>query len=1034
MEIGLVRRVDIDQEMQQSYLDYAMSVIVARALPDARDGLKPVQRRILYGMYDMGVRAESGYKKSARIVGEVLGKYHPHGDQAVYDAMARLAQDFTMRYTLIDGQGNFGSVDGDPPAAMRYTEARLSPAAIEILTQLDRNTVNFTRNFDDTLNEPEVLPAAIPNLLVNGTSGIAVGMATSIPPHNLDEVIGALGYMLAKWEKLEDVNVSDLMKFVKGPDFPTGGIILQENQGEELLSAYATGRGKVTLRGRVHLEEMGRGKSRIIISELPYQTNKASLIERIAELAREGALEGISDLRDESDRRGMRIVIELSKVAGVENVLRDLYKRTPLQTTFRISLLALVDGEPRLLSLKQALRVYLEHRINVVKRRSEYDLEKARQRAHILEGLRVALQNLDEVIKLIRGAQDVDDARVRLMKRFKLSEMQANAILEMQLRRLAALERKKIELEYKEVKALIEELESLLRSAKKLRLAVLEELLKIKEKYGDKRRTQIVSLREGAEKLELLTTSDVVPVQTVWVGVTEDGIIGRTADEKLARLSGKLAPRWIIRTTTHHTLYLAATDGRTAAITVPSLPEVENFADGASLHKVSPFEEGQEVAQIFSLPAKSEDEEERYIVTVSRKGLIKKSGISELPGPSAQLFTLAKVNPGDALGWAFESDGKADVILATRNGMLIRFSEDDVRPMGLIAAGVNGIKLVSDDELISAAVYQPAAHLLLVCANGRGWRIASSEMPRQGRYGQGIIACRPEKFGGVAGFLYGKPSASGYLHLAQSVSKTVRIDQIPAGRRQSAAKEVLAVRQGDRVTSITALDLGAEDVEPKGPPPTRRKRGAAVEEPVETDEFPVPLPGLLDAADEDQKKATTRKPRSKAAVVAKPTTGERKSAAEKPAPRAKRINETKTISSPDVKTRRGQAAASKSTTASPAPAARSRQTAAKPASTRKKAAAKTSPAAGKTPPETSAIKTSTRRAQKTIGKVSQAEPKTTARKPRTKTSTTTTNSPVAKKPATDKSTARKTTRSSKTSQKTGTSSQGSAGIKSRKTK
>lgn len=987
MEIGLVKRVDIDEEMQQSYLDYAMSVIVARALPDARDGLKPVQRRILYGMYDMGLRAESGYKKSARIVGEVLGKYHPHGDQAVYEAMARMAQDFTMRYPLIDGQGNFGSVDGDPPAAMRYTEARLTPAAIELLAQLDRNTINFTRNFDDTLNEPEVLPAAIPNLLVNGTSGIAVGMATSIPPHNLEEVIGALGYMLSQWEKLEDLSVSDLMKYIKGPDFPTGGIILQENQGEDLLSAYATGRGKVTLRGRVHLEEMGRGKSRIIISELPYQINKASLIERIAELAREGALEGISDLRDESDRRGMRIVIELSKVAGVENVLRELYKRTPLQTTFRISLLALVDGEPRLLSLKQALRVYLEHRINVVKRRSEYDLEKARQRAHILEGLRVALQNLDEIIKLIRGAQDVDDARARLIKRFKLTELQANAILEMQLRRLAALERKKIELEYRETKALIEELESLLRSPKKLRLAVLEELLQIKEKFADKRRTQIVALREGAEKLELLTTSDVVPVQTVWVGVTKDGVIGRTADEKLARQSGKLAPRWILQTTTHHTLYLAAADGRCAAIAVPSLPEVENFADGVALNKVSPLEESQNLAQIFSLPVKQDGDEERYIVTVSRKGLIKKSNITELPGPSTQLFTLSKVNPGDSLGWAFESDGKADIILATRNGMLIRFPEDDVRPMGLIAAGVNGIKLLGEDELVGAAVYKPEAHLLLVCANGKGWRIPSSELPRQGRYGQGVIVCRPEKFGGVCGFLYGKPGASGLLHLAQSVSKIVRVDQIPAGKRQSAAKEVLAVRQGDRVTGITPLDTGGDAPEKKSAPP-RGKRGAPKEEIEIVEELPLPIPGLFN----DEKPAGTQSKTAKAAE--KPPAKSKSGQGSRPGRRAAGAGGGPARAADKTKTRArqaGKAAAVTTTRSTPAKPAAAKPAVkparSKPAAEKAQATPKTSPsgrAAGRTKPKTGQPESS----QKPSSGRQKAAPKPTAKKPtapRTKT-------------------------------------------------
>lgn len=959
MEIGLVKRVDIDQEMQQSYLDYAMSVIVARALPDARDGLKPVQRRILYGMYDMGLRAESGYKKSARIVGEVLGKYHPHGDQAVYEAMARMAQDFSMRYSLVDGQGNFGSVDGDPPAAMRYTEARLAPAAIEILAQLDRNTVNFTRNFDDTLNEPEVLPAAIPNLLVNGTSGIAVGMATSIPPHNLVEVIGALIFMLEKWEKLEDLNVSDLMKFIKGPDFPTGGIILQENQGEELLSAYATGRGKVTLRGKVHLEEMTRGKNRIIISELPYQTNKASLIERIAELAREGGLEGISDLRDESDRRGMRIVIELNKVAAMENVLRDLYKRTPLQTTFRISLLALVDGEPRLLSLKQALRVYLEHRITVIKRRSEYDLERARQRAHILEGLRIALQNLDEVIKLIRNASDVDDARTRLMKRFKLSELQSNSILEMQLRRLAALERKKIELEYKEVIEQIKELETLLRSPKKLRSAVGDELLQMKEKYTDKRRTQIVSLREGAAKLELLTTSDVVPVQAVWVGVTEDGLIGRTADEKLARQSGKLAPRWLIRTTTHQTLYLAGTDGRTAAVAVQSLPEVENFSEGVALHKASPMEESQQVAQVFALPAKPEVEVEQYIVTVSRKGLIKKSLINELPGPSAQLFVLARVNPGDALGWVLFSEGKSDFLLATRNGMAIRFSEDDVRPMGLIAAGVNGIKLLAEDELVGAVVFESKADMLLVCANGKGWRIPGSELSLQGRYGQGLMACRPDKFGGITGFLFGKGSTSGLLHLAQSVSKIIRIDQIPSGKRHSAAKDFVAVRQGDHVTGITLFEPGGEPIGKKGGETPGRLPSAAAEPASAAEAEILPLPGLFDEPVKGARKSSTTKPTAKIPVQKNKATATKKTAASaKPPARAKKATPAK------------RAAASRKLTAG----------------------AKSSPA-------DSAGKTRTRRATKATPKVDQPELTATARKRGAATTKPAKPTPAAKTPA-----------------------------------
>ncbi len=806
MEIGLVRRVDIDHEMQQSYLDYAMSVIVARALPDARDGLKPVQRRILYGMYDMGLRADTAHKKSARIVGEVLGKYHPHGDQAVYEAMARMAQEFSMRYPLVDGQGNFGSVDGDPPAAMRYTEARLTRPAVDMLLQLDRNTIDFIRNFDDSLDEPDVLPAAIPNLLVNGASGIAVGMATSIPPHNLTEVIDALVFMLNKWEHLEDIAVDDLMKFIKGPDFPTGGIILQENSSEDLLSAYATGRGKVTLRGKVQLEEMGRGKSRIIITELPYQINKASLIERIAELAREGNLEGISDLRDESDRQGMRIVIELNKVAEEENVLRELYKRTPLQSTFRISLLALVNGEPHLLALKPALRVYLEHRIEVIRRRSAYDLERARQRAHILEGLRIALKNLDEIINLIRKAEDVEDARTKLMKRYKLSEIQANAILEMQLRRLSSLERKKIELEYHEITDLIKKLEDLLLSPEKLRQVVSDELLLMKQSYGDRRRTQIVSLKEGETMHDVLTTTDLVPEQPVWVGVTEAGQVGRTHNEKFPKDGTQ--PRWACLTSTHQTLYLAATDGRTAAVSVQSLPEIEDFENGVSMHRVSPFEEGLELAGIFCSLPKDANPDETFIMTVSRNGMVKKSVASELPGPSTQLFTLARVNPGNSLRWMFWMDGQSEIVLATRRGMLIRFSEDSVRPMGLVAAGVNGIKLADPDSLAGAFRYNEKYQLLMVGSNGQGWRLPADQLVLQGRYGQGTIGCRPEPGVEVVGLLYGPPKAAGSLIYVKAAPKIIHIDQIPPVKRLAAGKALAPVKAGDAVQRV--IDLPGE--------------------------------------------------------------------------------------------------------------------------------------------------------------------------------------------------------------------------------
>jgi len=807
MDMGLVRKVDIDREMQQSYLDYAMSVIVARALPDARDGLKPVQRRVLYAMYDMGMRPESMYKKSARIVGEVLGKYHPHGDMAVYESMARLAQDFTMRYPLVDGQGNFGSVDGDPPAAMRYTEAKLTPFAMELLAQIERETVDFVQNFDGTLTEPDVLPSAVPNLLVNGASGIAVGMATSIPPHNLGEVIDGLIYMLHGWEKLDDISVQDLMKFIQGPDFPTRGIILQEGEQNDIMTAYATGRGRVTVRGRVQVEEMSRGRMRILITELPYIVNKSSLIERIAELVRDGALEGIADLRDESDRHGMRIVIELKQGVEAEGVMLSLYHRTPLQTTFGITLLALVNGEPHLLTLKHALRVYLEHRLEVVRRRSEFDLAKARQRVHILDGLRIALKNLDQIITLIRNSPDVEQARERLIKRYKLSDAQAQAILDMQLRRLAALERKKIEQENKEVTALIKELESLLQSPKKMRLAVENELMAVKQTYGDRRKTQIVSLREGESAKQLLTANDLTPAQAVWVGVMEDGHIARTHNDELPRVSGRAAPQWLVKTNTHHTLYLVTDQGKTAAVSVETLPVKEKFAEGSLVSKVAPLEEEDPLAALFSLPPRDEIQGDKFIVTVTRFGMIKKSAITDLPGPSSQSFVLAKVNPGDFLGWAVLTSGDAELMLVTLGGMAIRFSEQEVRPMGLAAAGVNGIKLDTRDEVVGVEKIVKEAEVLLVASNGQAWRMPAEDFPVQGRYGQGVIACRPGRGVKVVGEMSGKKTQAGTVHFERAASQNIRMDEIPLGKRATTSKAAIPVKAGDAVIQLTvALD------------------------------------------------------------------------------------------------------------------------------------------------------------------------------------------------------------------------------------
>ena len=826
MEVGLVQKIDIDAEMQQAYLDYAMSVIVARALPDARDGLKPVHRRILYAMYDMGLRADSPYKKSARIVGEVLGKYHPHGDMAVYDAMARMAQDFSLRYLLVDGQGNFGSVDGDPPAAMRYTEARLEEAALDLLADIHKGTVDFDSNFDGTLQEPSVLPAALPNLLVNGATGIAVGMATSIPPHNLGEVVEALKYMLENWEKLDDISVEDLMKFIQGPDFPTGGVILQASGEEGLASAYGSGRGRVTVRASAHLEEMERGRNRIIVTELPYMTNKSSLIERIAELAREERLQGIADLRDESDRQGMRIVIELNKAVEPEEVLRDLYKHTPLESTFSIIMLALVDGEPRMLSLKQALRVYLDHRLEIVRRRSEYDLDKARQRAHILEGLRVALQNLDEVIDLIRKAPDVETARVRLMKRFKLSEIQAQAILDMQLRRLAALERKKIEEEYKEILAQIHALEGLLRSPKMMRQGVSEELQGVKDAYGDRRRTHIVHIGEGVTKVSLLTTTEHTPEKLIWLAVTPDGLISRSLDDKQPGLVGKDAPAWLIQTSTRNTLYLVSEQGEAAAVSIHAIPEAEKPSQGISLWKASALQEGSRLAALLSLAPK-ERSEERFALTVTRQGMLKKSPLSELPGPSAGTFTFVRVNESDRLGWLRITDGQKEVLLLTAQGMAIRFAEDEVRPMGLVAAGVIGIKLQPGDEIVGAELLPQPGEVFMVASDGSSKRVSIEQFSRQGRYGQGIQAWKLPSKVRLVGVAVGKGSAHAILHFDKLTPQVIRLDEVPLLGRTARGQVIWDLKGSSQVIGLTVPWLGEPGVvvpgEEKGHPSRAKK-------------------------------------------------------------------------------------------------------------------------------------------------------------------------------------------------------------------
>ncbi len=812
-----VRQVDIDKEMQQSYLDYAMSVIISRALPDARDGLKPVQRRILYAMYDMGIRPELPYKKSARIVGEVLGKYHPHGDAAVYDAMARLAQDFTIRYPLVDGQGNFGSIDGDPPAAMRYTEARLDKISMELLKDIDEETVGFTGNFDDTLKEPEVLPAIVPNLLVNGASGIAVGMATNIPPHNLSEICDAVIYLLREWENYSDITVEDLMKYVKGPDFPTGGIVVLEDARNELVSAYATGRGRLMVRGRVHLEDMGRGRSRLIITEIPYQINKTGLIERIAQLVRDGVIEGIVDLRDESDRQGMRIVIELSKTGDSDDILRALYKHTPLQTTFGIILLALVDNKPRVLSLKEALKVYADHQLIVIRRKTEFELAKARHRAHILEGLLTAIDNLDEIVRIIRSSENEAAARDAIMARFGLDREQTQAILDMPLKRLTHLEYDKLQAELEALRQAIIDMEILLGSPEKMRELLASKLMDLQRTYGDARRTQIALLGEGVSSKEMLTANALIKAEEVFVGLTRDGKIGRVELDAVKQ-RGFAIPAWIVRSDTQQTVYVVSETGKACGIYVETLPKIDDFSAGIDFKAVAGWHESDTPVTIFTVPSRDKMEDTASVITVTEKGMLKRSLVGDVPFASSQSFNLCKVNDGDRLLSVLVSPSDAmDVMLVTQKGMGIRFGQEDLRPMGLFAAGVNGIKFKGDDILVGASLVSENDTCCFVLNDWSMGRIAAAEFPKQGRYGQGVIALRLKSGTRVCGF-FNINAANGLLYIRYGSGRfrPLKISAAKPGRRGRTLEPVTQnlLHEANGVTWLP-LDTGSGDEQRK---------------------------------------------------------------------------------------------------------------------------------------------------------------------------------------------------------------------------
>jgi DNA gyrase subunit A len=818
MEIGTVQQVDIDQQMRYAYLDYAMSVIVSRALPDARDGLKPVHRRILYAMHDMGIRPDAAYKKSARIVGEVLGKYHPHGDAAVYDTMARLAQDFSMRYMLIDGQGNFGSIDGDAPAAMRYTEARLAPTAGEMLADIEKETVDFTPNFDDTLLEPSVLPARLPNLLLNGSSGIAVGMATNIPPHNLGELTAALTYLIDNYERVDELPFDELLIHLPGPDFPTGGVIVGS---EGIRQAYSTGRGRIVLRGMAHIEEMGASRHRIVITEIPYQVNKSGLIERIAELARSGKLDDISDLRDESDRRGMSIVIELRRGAQPKKVLNQLYKYTPLQSTYGVQMLALVEGEPRLLSLRRALQIFVEHRQEVITRRSNFELEKAKSRAHILDGLLIALANLDAVIQTIRQSPDADTAKERLMFRFVLSERQAQAILDMQLRRLAALERQKIEDEQRQVLERIAYLEDLLGTPRKILEAIKADLQELAEKYGDKRRTHIA--HEASESFE---EEDLIPDEAVLISITQRGYVKRVlakafrAQSRGGRgVAGHATKEedevmLLVPARTLNTLLFFSDGGKVYSEKAYQIPDADRSGRGIPMVNVLPLDANETITAMVAVPDFSAAE---YCMMATRNGRVKRVSLAEFAAVRPSGLMAITLDEKDELGWVRLTHGNSEVILVTERGQALRFTEDEVRPMGRGAAGVGGIRLEKGDCVASMEVVEPGGELLVVTANGYGKRTPLSEYPAKSRATGGVQTIDKHslpKIGVISAARVVQDSDELTLISANGVVLRTSVADISRSGRAARGVLLMSLGAGDKVASLARLPRA--DLQPAG--------------------------------------------------------------------------------------------------------------------------------------------------------------------------------------------------------------------------
>jgi DNA gyrase subunit A len=796
--------INVEDEMRDSFIDYSMSVIVSRALPDVRDGLKPVHRRVLFGMSELGLQAGRPYKKSARVVGEVLGKYHPHGDSAVYDTIVRLVQDFSMRYPLIDGQGNFGSIDGDAPAAMRYTEVRMQRIAGEMLRDIDKNTVDFQPNFDDSLEEPTVLPSAIPNLLVNGSTGIAVGMATNIPPHNLTEVIdGIIAYIDNR-----DITIDELMKHIKAPDFPTGGIIYGYDGVKE---AYETGRGKIVIRAKVNIETNEKtDRESIIVTELPYQVNKARLQEKIAELVNEKKIEGISDVRDESDRDGMRLVIMLKRDAVTQVVLNNLFKHTQMQETFGVIMLALVDGQPRVLNLKEMIHYYVKHRHDVIIRRTKFDLAEAEKRAHILEGLKIALDNLDAIIKLIRNAKDGDEAREGLMTKFKLSDIQAKAILDMRLQRLTGLERQKIEDEYREVIKLIEQLNAILASEKLQYKLIKDELKQVKKDYGDERRTEIVMKAEDFKVEDMIKNEDVV------ITITHNGFIKRTSVDSYKRqgrggkgIAGAATKdddfvEHMFIASTHQYILFFTSKGKCYWLKVYEIPEGGRATRGRSLSNLIEFEQGETIRAYINV---KEFSDSHFVLMATKNGTIKKTPLSEYANPRKTGIIAINIEQGDELIGATLTDGEHQVILAKSSGYAVRFHERDVRPMGRSATGVKGAEVDKDESVVSLVTTRHTdVTLLTVTDLGYGKRSDLEEYRMTKRGAAGVITLKSnEKVGNLVAMLEVKDSDDLIIITSNGIVNRQHVEDIRVMGRATSGVRLIRLEEGDRVSAVARV-------------------------------------------------------------------------------------------------------------------------------------------------------------------------------------------------------------------------------------